>query len=138
MSDLSISHAATPLVLILEDEEPIAIALSLIIEDAGYAAVYTTDARHALALVREHSPALILTDLMMPRMNGGQFVTALREQASREGIPMPPVVLMTATDLRYATEIGADAVLGKPFDLKTVEALLTRFLPQASVSGNLS
>ncbi len=130
MSQLSTAHAATPTptVLILEDEEPIAIALSLIIEDAGYAAIYSTDARKALALVQKHSPALILTDLMMPRMNGGQFVTALREQVARDGMPMPPIVVMTATDLRYAKEIGADAVLAKPFDLKTVEALLMRFL----------
>ncbi len=130
MSQPSTAHTATPTptVLILEDEEPIAIALSLIIEDAGYAAVYTTDARKALALAQKHSPALILTDLMMPRMNGRQFVAALREQFSRDGALMPPIVVMTATDLRYAKEIGADAVLAKPFDLKTVETLLVRFL----------
>lgn len=137
MSEWLTSHAATPLVLIVEDEEPIALALSLIIEDAGYAALYTTDARKALSLAREHHPALIMTDLMMPRMNGGQFVTALREQTSQDGTSMPPIVVMTATDLRYAREIGADAVLSKPFDLKTVEALLTRFLPQPSVSRKL-
>lgn len=134
MSNPSASHASTPTVLILEDEEPIAVALSLIIEDAGYAAIYTTDARKALLLAQASPPALIMTDLMMPRMNGGQFVAALREQVSREGMRMPSVIVMTATDLRYATEIGADAVLAKPFDLKTVEALLTRFLSPASVS----
>lgn len=53
-------------------------------------------------------------------------------------VRMPRVIVMTATDLRYAAEIGADAILAKPFDLKNVEVLLARFLSQASVSKHHS
>lgn len=112
-------------VLIAEDEEPIALALSFIVEDAGYLPLIASNGQQALELARTRHPVLIITDLMMPRMTGRELIAALRQENSA---PRTPIIIMTAAGRAYLTDIDADAVLSKPFDITTVEALLRRFL----------
>ncbi|MEO7002536.1 MAG: response regulator [Ktedonobacterales bacterium] len=113
------------LVLIAEDDEPIAFALSLVVEDAGYAVTVAGDGRLALALAQEQHPALIITDLMMPGMTGQQFIAALRRNVQNR---LPPIVVMSAADPDLAEEVDADAFLSKPFEIEQVERLLQQFL----------
>jgi DNA-binding response OmpR family regulator len=112
-------------VLIVEDEEPIAEALASIVEEAGYVAIAAPHGKAALELAVQHRPALIFTDLMMPKMSGSEFIRALRAELNSN---TPPIVIMTAGDIRFAMDAGADSVLKKPFELAVVEALLLRFL----------
>jgi len=117
------------LILIAEDEEPIAEALAMIFEDAGYGTpLQATNGKLAQALVRTHRPALIFTDLMMPLMDGAELIAAVRADAALDSHLPPPIVLMTAAGMRRAREVHADALLRKPFTLDEVEALLLRFL----------
>lgn len=115
-------------VLIVEDEAPIAEALAMIIEEAGYATVVTAHGKAALERARMERPSLVFTDLMMPHMNGQDLIAALREIAAAQGYTAPPVVVMTAASSLRAQAVGADALLRKPFNLSEVEALLLRFL----------
>lgn len=117
------------LVLIAEDDEGIALALEMLVEDAGYQAVLAAHGEQALELARQLHPALIFTDLMMPRMSGEQVIEALRADAASRGQPMPHVVLMTAARNSHTAEIPADAYLPKPFEVAQVFALLHRFMP---------
>lgn len=119
-----------PVVLIAEDEEPIAQALAMIIEDFGYAVVVATNGKEALELARVHHPALIITDLMMPLMSGADLIAALRADAARDNHHAPPVVLMSAAGGRYMAPVGADDTLPKPFDMRQIEAILARYLPR--------
>jgi DNA-binding response OmpR family regulator len=119
-----------PMVLIAEDEEPIAQALAMIIEDYGYAVIVATNGKEALELARVHRPALIITDLMMPLMSGADLITALRADAARDSHRAPPVVLMSAAGSRFMAPAGADSILPKPFDMRQIEAILARYLPQ--------
>lgn len=120
-------HIQKSLVLIVEDEQPIAEALAFIVEDAGYAVAVAAHGNEALERVRAgECPDLLITDLMMPKMDGAALIRVLR---STLGPRMPPVVLMTAAGPQYAEPVGADAVLDKPFDLHKVESLLQRLLP---------
>ncbi len=118
-------EADRPLVLIVEDEEPIAAALAYIVEDAGYGAMVAPHGKAGLALALQHRPALILSDLMMPQMSGPEFIRALHAELNSS---TPPIVLMTAADVHFARDAGADSVLEKPFEIATVEALLHQFL----------
>jgi CheY-like chemotaxis protein len=116
------------LVLIAEDEEPIADALAFIVADAGYIPVQAAHGREALEIARARHPALVITDLMMPHLSGTDLILALRDDAAREGYRPPPIILMTAAGHRLARATGADAVLRKPFDIGEVEDMLHRYL----------
>ena len=124
----SMQAAEAPLVLVAEDEEPIAAALMLIIEDAGYTPLVAAHGKAALDLIRTRRPGLVITDLMMPYLDGADLIAAIHDEAERNHSVPPPIVLMTAAGPRRAQEVGADAVLRKPFDIEDVEALLHRFL----------
>lgn len=123
-----ITQREAPLVLIAEDEEPIAEVVATVVEDAGYATVVATHGRQALELAREQHPALLITDLMMPYLSGAELIATLRAEAEARGEVAIPIILMTAASLSLARAAGADAVLRKPFDLTQLEALLERFL----------
>jgi len=123
-----IAQREVPLVLIAEDEEPIAEVVATVVEDAGYATVVATHGQQALELAREQHPALLITDLMMPYLSGAELIAALRTEAEARGEVAIPIILMTAASLSLARAAGADAVLRKPFDLTQLEALLERFL----------
>jgi CheY-like chemotaxis protein len=116
------------LVLIAEDEEPVAEALALMVADAGYTPLIAVQGKRALELARERRPALIITDLMMPFLNGAQLIEAIRADAALDNHRPPPMILMTAAGLRRALEANADALLKKPFDVSELEELLHRFL----------
>ncbi len=122
-----------PIILVVEDDEPIAEAIVVVLEDAGYRPVWAANGQLALEAARSQWPDLILTDLMMPRMDGVDLIRALRAFANEEGRPMPPVVLMTASGLgvRRAVELGVADVVLKPFDVYKLEALVTRLIEQS-------
>jgi len=70
----------------------------------------------------------VVTDLMMPLLDGSGMARALRAEAEARGRAMPPIILMTASHPSYAAQVGADALLQKPFSLDDLEELLHRFL----------
>ena len=115
------------LVLIVEDEEPIAQALAYVIREAGYDSVHAAQGKVALEILRTRHPALIITDLMMPQMDGAELIAAIYA-ASDGARPVPPIVLMTAGGMRRAEEAGADEVLRKPFSLEQIEDILERYI----------
>ena len=114
------------LVMIVEDETPIAEALALIIEDAGYHVLIAAHGRMAMEqIIAGARPLLIITDLMMPQLDGVGLIDAVR---STLGAEAPPIVIMTAGDRTYASQAHADAILSKPFTLRQIEALLDHYL----------
>ncbi len=131
-----LAKGSPALVLIAEDEEPIADALAMIVADAGYRAVLAPHGKRALELARERPPALVITDLMMPQMNGLELVHALRSDAATAGRAPPVIVLTTAAPFPRAEWSVADAYLRKPFDIEEVEALLHRYLDHPSHQPN--
>ncbi len=129
---------AHQLILIAEDEQPIAEALAMIIEDAGYEPpLIAAHGKQARELVRTHRPALVFAGLMRPLVDGAELIAAVRAEAGRDSHRPPPIVLMTAAGMRRAREVQADALLRKPFTLDEVEALLLRFLgpPATKLAG---
>src|SRR5438309_8912813 len=100
-------RSAPKVVLIAEDEEPIAQALAYLVEDAGYTPVIAIHGREALEMALIQRPDLIITDLMMPQMSGKELISALREALEAA---TPPIILMTAAGKRYTDAAGANAV----------------------------
>jgi CheY-like chemotaxis protein len=117
-----------PLVLIVEDEESIAETLRMIFEDVGCRVALAPNGAAALPVARRERPALILTDLMMPVMDGRELIATLREEAARGARPAAPVVVMTALGHARARDLAVEGMLRKPFELREVDALVERFL----------
>src|SRR4051812_48934593 len=80
--------AATVEVLIVDDSDDLAESMALMLRDAGFATRVAHNGSAALAAVKQRRPALILTDGLMPEMNGLELLTALRSDLSP---PVPPV-----------------------------------------------
>lgn len=117
------------LVLIVDDEEPILETLVMIVEEMGFQASRAANGEEAMGCVHRQWPALIITDMMMPRLDGAQFIAALQAAAQVDGRPTPPIILLTAGMSPHLQHIGASSVLAKPFKLEDIEALIRRFLP---------
>jgi DNA-binding response OmpR family regulator len=103
-------------VLVVDDEPMVRETLGQVLTDEGYVVDLAVDGETALARVRAAQPDAILLDLMMPGMNGRQFLQALREEPRYEDIP---VLIMTAVhglSVNPAT-LGASTVVEKPFNV---------------------
>ncbi len=124
------------LVLIAEDEEPIAELLSYVVQDAGYTPLVAFHGRQALELARQRWPALVITDLMMPYLSGADLIAALTAEAAASDRARPPAILVTGAGPGQARAAGADVVLYKPFQVADLEALLHRFLGRSSTGAD--
>lgn len=103
-------------ILIADDEAPIRDLLAQFFDDAGYRTFVATHGAEALALVKTESIDLVITDFMMPIMDGIELCRQLKARG-----PIA-VILMSAADLPRLRAAGADAFIAKPFDLDALEA----------------
>jgi CheY-like chemotaxis protein len=111
--------------LIVDDEPPILELLQETLADAGYSVLAASNGREALAIAQQTPLALVLTDVMMPHMDGNQLCERLRAELRTQHLP---ILLMTAT--RYGISTGAaTATITKPFDLDALVTLVRRYYP---------
>ncbi len=110
--------ADTARVMLLDDEPAIIEVLKVYLEDAGYTdIVATTDASRAMGLLRAAPPDLLITDLMMPDVDGFQILRQMRADIHLSHIPV--VILTSYQDPEIklrALELGATDFLAKPVD----------------------
>jgi CheY-like chemotaxis protein len=116
---------ASELVLIVNDERPIAEAIAYVIDDLGHRSLITDNGLDALEIVREQNPALLITDTMMRPVSGAQLIAILR---TAYGERCPPIVLLASAGAPQLRQAKADAILGIPWDLQQLEDLVERFL----------
>ena len=96
-------------ILIVEDEPDIRFLMRLIFEGAGHTVVEARHGGTGLKSVKATRPDLVITDVMMPTMDGLEFITRLRSDPETAAIP----ILAVSGNAELAT--AADAVLRKPF-----------------------
>jgi two-component system, sensor histidine kinase and response regulator len=112
------------IVLVVDDEQPVADVIRLLVEDLGHQVYTAFNGVEALELAQRQKPRLVISDIMMPHMSGDELCRRLKSEPSLASVK---VILMSAAGSGRAEETGADAFLHKPFDLETVEQLVTRF-----------
>ena len=83
-------------VLVVDDDVSVRQLLRRMLEPEGYVVVEAENGRAALERLRDVSPSVVLLDLMMPEMDGFEFITELRRHAAWRAIP---IVVVTAKDL---------------------------------------
>jgi OmpR family response regulator RpaB len=124
-------------ILLVDDDEPIRDFLAEVLKNARYEVRTASDGHEALEQLESEEPDLLVTDLLMPRMDGYELCVEVRKASS------VPIVAITGsggpTDMERAFRSGADAFLPKPFDiseLKTqIETLIAQHRARSSPSG---
>jgi len=111
-------------VLVVEDEADLANLLTEVLESAGYDVVLTTGSRAAERAIAV-APVAVITDYMMPGLNGEEVVRDIR---SKPSFAQLPVLLVTGLSNAHelATTIGANAYLRKPFDVDSFISIVHR------------
>ena len=117
------------LVLIVEDEHDNREIMRAVVEDIlGYRALLAANGEEALRLATDHTPSLILMDLMMPVLDGFETIRNLKTGQDTAPIPVIAITALSRpVDRQRALEYGADAYLGKPFDLDLLAAMVERY-----------
>jgi CheY-like chemotaxis protein len=111
-------------ILVVEDEPDLRFIVRRVLARAGHEVTEAGDGAAALTVVQQSSPDLVVTDIMMPVMDGVQLVRALRANPATAAIP----ILVVSGDWQLAGDV--DAVLAKPYRaaelLEAAEGLLEK------------
>src|SRR5690348_16599987 len=123
---LSVCKGDTPMatVLVIDDEAPIVDLLVDIIEEKGHTAVHASNGIEGLKIAREKHPDLIISDVIMPLLDGYTLLRALRSESE---LANTLVILVSAAFPRNgkpAVNPPADGYLRKPFDITAVENVI--------------
>ncbi len=110
-------------ILIAEDEPTQAIKLQFILQQGGYNVSAASNGAIALEMVKQEKPFLVISDIMMPEMDGYELCRAIRSDSQYAGIH---IVLLTShsdpTDVLRGLESGADTFIAKPYNAKNLLA----------------
>jgi CheY-like chemotaxis protein len=116
-------------ILIVDDEPDIRTTLAGILGALGYATRIASNGQDAIDNIRAHGvPALIILDLMMPTMNGYQFLAVQRQDATLAHIP---VVVITAGASPRREELHPHEVVPKPLNLPVLLKLVAKAVSQS-------
>jgi len=119
-------------ILIVEDVPNVLELLEVTLRFKGYAVITAHNGEEALDVISKNRPVLIITDILMPKMDGYAFIQKLRVNPDTRSIP---VVFLSATyvtpeDKDFALSLGAARFMEKPIDtedfLLTVAELVTQ------------
>src|SRR5512146_3397891 len=129
--------AAQGYLLLVEDDPDILNLLKTTLDFNGYRVVTTHNGQEGLEAVQHERPAMVVADIMMPRLDGFGLVNRLRIDPATRAIP---VVLVTATyvtpeDQQFAQNIGATRFIQKPIDLELLLGTIHELLTQGTHMG---
>ena len=125
--------------LVVDDSMIIRHMICRFLEDRGYTVEVASNGQEALEAAARKLPALIITDMQMPAMGGGEFISALKSKPETANIP---IVILTGRSSGYDKgENRAEFTIFKDIDIqeqleKALEALAKRRAAKAQSSGN--
>ena len=118
-----VSHP--PRVLVVDDDHSYCTIIRELLVRNGYEVRLAYSVEEALTLLQDERPDLILTDLMMPEVDGITFIRQLRATPPHSGIPTIVVsALVLARERAAAAQAGADAFVAKPFSINQLQAAI--------------
>ncbi|GAC1352208.1 MAG: hypothetical protein NVS3B20_07850 [Polyangiales bacterium] len=115
-------------ILIVEDEASVAEAFAIFLTSEGYRTQIATNGEEALATLEEFRPDLVISDVIMPVMDGNQLIRAMKAHHSYASIP---VLLMSGAP-SFARDAPKDGMirLQKPFALEVLLGVIEQMLPR--------
>lgn len=123
--------------LLVDDEPGIRVSVKEYLQEVGgFEVQVASNANEALQMLEKKTPDLVISDVMMPQVDGYQFLKKLRDDPRFKALP---VVFLTArgmtTDRILGYQAGVDAYLSKPFDPDELVAIVGNLLDRRAVSG---
>ena len=123
-------------ILVVEDSPTQAEKLKHLLQEQGYQVRITKNGSEALSLLQEIRPSLVITDVLMPIMNGYELCASIKSQESLENIP---VILLTSLsdpkDVLEALKCGANNFITKPYDDAYLLSHIRYILANAETQG---
>ncbi|RRR74445.1 MAG: response regulator [Candidatus Viridilinea halotolerans] len=105
-------------ILIIDDDLALQTVLEYALRHVGYDVVLAPDGREGLAVLERLQPNLVLSDIMMPNMDGVEVFQHLKDRLQNEGIP---IIFMTALERKpWFADLEAEgaAIIKKPFEVE--------------------
>src|SRR5712671_4004628 len=110
-------------ILVVDDEADLVSVLRIGLEVEGFEVIEASDGEEGLRMARECKPALVLLDLMLPRLDGYKVCRSLKFD---ERYRATPILILSARsgeqDRRLAHDMGADGFITKPYEMKDLVA----------------
>ncbi len=121
--------ADAPLVLVVDDSITVRRVTQRLLQREGFRVALAADGFQALDRLREEMPAVVLSDIEMPRMDGFELVRLLRAEPRWADLPVVMITSRTADKHRdHARVLGVDHYLGKPYDEAELVGLINGFV----------
>ena len=122
------AQALAPLVLVVDDSLTVRRVTERMLLREGYRVMLAKDGLDALEQLAQEKPAIVLSDIEMPRMDGFDLVRNLRADPRLSDLPVIMITSRIAQKHRdYAAQLGVDHYLGKPYSEEDLLALIAQF-----------
>lgn len=122
--------------MVVEDIPNVLELLEVTLRFQGYEVISAQNGQEALDILNEKTPALIITDILMPKLDGFSFVQQLRRNPKTQNIP---VIFLSATyvtpeDRTFAMSLGASRFIEKPIDTEDFLLTIAELLSQDQIT----
>ena len=119
--------------IVIADDDPVTLRLlARIINLAGYETTTARNGQEALEMIRQYQPALVLIDIMMPKLDGFEVCEQIRNDPGLTD--QPYIIMLTArdyiADYKRADAVGVNEFVNKPFSPAKVSARVQAVLEQ--------
>jgi chemosensory pili system protein ChpA (sensor histidine kinase/response regulator) len=126
---------AIPLVLVVDDSITVRRVTQRLLQREGYRVSLAADGLQALERLAEEKPAVVLSDIEMPRMDGFDLARNIRADARTKDLPIIMITSRIAEKHReHAKELGVDHYLGKPYSEEELLSLVKHYSEQAAMA----
>jgi DNA-binding NarL/FixJ family response regulator len=122
------------IILVVDDDPAICLSISDYLHGSGYSVIRAENGRDALILLEKYRPHLLVTDIIMPGMDGYELIKKVREQPFFRLLPVIFLTSKTKTEERIlGYQVGCDVYLPKPFELPELGAVVRNLLERSQL-----
>jgi CheY-like chemotaxis protein len=125
-------------ILLVEDDDDVRVLYSYMLAAAGYKVKAVRNGLEAFAEIQINRPDIIVTDILMPGLNGLDLIVAVRSNDELANLPVVAITSCGETIQEEARAAGATAVIDKPTELARMREVIEDALYRASLSDNFT
>jgi CheY-like chemotaxis protein len=118
-------------ILVIDDSTTNVVLLEAVLNTKGYSIETALSVKEAFNIISKHTPDLILLDLLMPKINGYEFLKEIKSNDKTRGIPVVVVSALTDSEnIQKSMSLGAHEFIKKPVDIPSLIKLVDNILKQ--------